>query len=147
MNISSAITIEHAPFAALKLSYYPPPTPGKVEGIIGSILYSLATNFGNVLDPAETDFAFDKPANFIDMESGRDLYIDPAAARETYRRNFSLHDEQLRRTCRELGIDVYTLLTSQPLELSLFDFLQARLHAGRSGRLSASRTGNRGAAS
>lgn len=100
-----------------------------------------------VLDPAETNFAFDKPANFIDMESGRDLYIDPAAARETYRQNFNRHDEQLRRTCRELGIDLYTLLTAQPLELSLFDFLQARLHAGRSGRLSASRTGNRGIAS
>src|SRR4029077_4113317 len=34
-----------------------------------------------VLDPAELDFTFDKPATFVDMESGRDLYIDPTTAR------------------------------------------------------------------
>ena len=34
-----------------------------------------------VLDPAELEFYFDKPAMFIDMESGRDLYVDPTSAR------------------------------------------------------------------
>jgi uncharacterized protein (DUF58 family) len=92
-----------------------------------------------VLDAAEVDFSFDKPVTFVDMESGRDLYIDPSAARAVYRKNFAEHDEQLRRTCRELGINVYTLATSQPLELALFDFLQSRLHGGRG----VTRTGNR----
>jgi hypothetical protein len=44
-----------------------------------------------VLDPAELEFEFDKAAMFVDMESGRDLYIDPKTAREQYRRNFSHH--------------------------------------------------------
>jgi uncharacterized protein (DUF58 family) len=83
-----------------------------------------------ILDPAETDFAFDKPTTFVDMESGRDLYIDPAAARETYRRNFAEHDQRTRRLCAELGIDFYPLGTAQPLELALFDFLQSRLRTG-----------------
>ena len=93
-----------------------------------------------VLDPAELEFDFDKPAMFIDMESGRDLYVDPAGARANYQRNFAQHAEKIERACRELGIDHYRLSTAQPLELALFDFLQSRLH--RSGR-AVSRTGNR----
>src|SRR5438034_8946809 len=37
-----------------------------------------------VLDPAEVAFKFDLPAMFHDMESGRMLFIDPAAARQEY---------------------------------------------------------------
>src|SRR5687768_12985682 len=44
-----------------------------------------------VLDPAETEFGFARPMTFVDMESGKDLYVDPAAAREQYRKNFSKH--------------------------------------------------------
>src|SRR5687767_10230892 len=44
-----------------------------------------------VLDPAELDFRFDKAATFVDMESGRNLYIDPATARAQYVKNFSQH--------------------------------------------------------
>lgn len=100
-----------------------------------------------VLDPAEMAFSFDKPVTFVDMESGRDLYIDPSAARGDYRRNFERHDEQLRRACRELGIDVHMLATSQPLELALFDFLQSRLHAHRAVTRTGNRAANRGATS
>src|SRR3954469_6698923 len=46
-----------------------------------------------VLDPAELEFNFDKAATFIDLESGRDLYIDPGVARQQYQRNFSEHAE------------------------------------------------------
>ncbi len=41
-----------------------------------------------VLDPAELEFRFDKPAMFVDLETGRDLYVDPQAAREKYRDPF-----------------------------------------------------------
>ena len=84
-----------------------------------------------VLDPAETDFNFDKPAMFFDLESGKNLYVDPAAARAAYRGNFERHAEGLRQVCRDLGIDYYPVSTAQPLELALFDFLQSRLHSGR----------------
>ena len=84
-----------------------------------------------VLDPAELEFDFDKAAMFVDMETGRDLYIDPKTAREQYRRYFSQHADEIARTCRELGIDYYRLATSQPLELALFDFLQSRVNARR----------------
>jgi uncharacterized protein (DUF58 family) len=84
-----------------------------------------------VLDPAEIDFSFDKAANFVDLETGKDLYIDPIAARAQYQANFQKHASAVEATCRDLGIDLYTLSTDRPLELALFDFLHSRLHAGR----------------
>jgi uncharacterized protein (DUF58 family) len=94
-----------------------------------------------VLDPAEVEFTFGKPAVFVDMESGRDLYVDPEAARAQYQRSFTRHADELARTCRDLGIDLYPMPTTRPLELALFDFLQARQRTGR--RLF--RAGNRAA--
>jgi uncharacterized protein (DUF58 family) len=84
-----------------------------------------------VLDPSEVDFSFEKAAMFLDMETGRDLYVDPALIRAKYRGNFAKHAAELERACADLGVSVYPLVTSQPLELALFDYLQARLHAGR----------------
>jgi uncharacterized protein (DUF58 family) len=84
-----------------------------------------------VLDPSELDFNFERPAMFFDLESGKNLYVDPGAARAQYQRNFTEHAEGLRQVCRDLGIDYYPLNTAQPLELALYDFLQSRLHSGR----------------
>jgi uncharacterized protein (DUF58 family) len=84
-----------------------------------------------VLDPAEIDFGFDKAATFVDLESGRDLYIDPNMARGMYKANFAKHAEGLEKMCRDLGVALHGLPTSRPLELALFDFLQSRAHAGR----------------
>jgi uncharacterized protein (DUF58 family) len=92
-----------------------------------------------VLDPAELEFRFDNAAMFLDLESGRDLYIDPVLAREDYLRNLREHNEALTRICQELGIEYFQASTARPLELALFDFLRARLHAGRQ----AARTGRR----
>ncbi len=87
-----------------------------------------------VLDPAEIEFRFDHAAMFVDLESGRDLYVDPAAAREEYLRNMQRHGEAVTRICQELGIEYFQTSTTRPLELALFDFLRARLHVGRRGR-------------
>jgi uncharacterized protein (DUF58 family) len=95
-----------------------------------------------VLDPAEVEFDFAKPAMFVDMESGRDLFIDPSAARADYQRRFAAHAAEVEKLCRELGIGLHRLVTSQPLELALYDFMQSRLHAGRQ----VARAGNRSAA-
>ena len=84
-----------------------------------------------VLDPAEVAFTFEEPAMFRDLESGRDLYVDPAAAREQYLRRFEQHRQGIHDACRGLGIDFYEATIDRPLELVLFDFLHARLRRGR----------------
>lgn len=84
-----------------------------------------------VLDPGEVDFAFDRAATFHDLESGRDMYVDPASARREYLRRFEEHDQQLRTLCAELGIEYVWMRTDRPLETALFQLLTAQLKTGR----------------
>lgn len=84
-----------------------------------------------VLDPAEIEFAFQDSVIFEDLESGRQLYVDPHAVRQTYHQRFAEHASAIQATCNRLGIDYYVLSTDRPLELALFDFLNSRLRRGR----------------
>ncbi len=84
-----------------------------------------------VLDPAELIFDFAEPARFVDVETGRDVFIDPALARKDYRAQFDAHLTAIRATCQQLGITHLQLSTAQPLELALFDFLKARSARGK----------------
>ena len=83
-----------------------------------------------ILDPAEVNFRFTTPAMFHDIESGRDLYIDPAAARESYLRKFAEHAALLERSCVDLGIEYQSITTDRPLDLVLFDLLKERMRRG-----------------
>ena len=49
----------------------------------------------NILDPAELSFTFDKANLFQDIESGRDLYIDPHLARKEYLKRLESHLSQV----------------------------------------------------
>ncbi len=84
-----------------------------------------------VLDPAERTFDFDQAARFLDMETGRDLFLDPSLARADYVRRLEAHVESVRASCEGLGISHVLLDTSKPLELALFDFLKARSVRGK----------------
>jgi uncharacterized protein (DUF58 family) len=84
-----------------------------------------------VLDPAERGFQFDGPAMFHDLESDRELYIEPAAARATYLKRFREHQAGIERTCARLGVDYFDVPTDKPLELVLFDFLRSRTACGQ----------------
>lgn len=84
-----------------------------------------------ILDPAEIDFPFAEAAMFLDVETGRELYIDPELARQQYRSRFAAHAAQLKEMCQRLGVDLYDLPTNQPLEQALFDLLHARMRRGR----------------
>lgn len=88
-----------------------------------------------VLDPAEVAFEFATPAMYRDMESGREVYVDPGAARAEYLKRFSAHADEIQKACSDLGIEYESVTTDQPLELVLFDLLKARMRrAGRPNR-------------
>lgn len=84
-----------------------------------------------VLDPAEVEFPFGEESLFFDLESGRELSVDPQAMRESYRERFSAHARDLARACHQLGVDLFTLTTDQPLDATLFDLLHSRIRRGR----------------
>ncbi len=84
-----------------------------------------------VLDPAELDFNFSTAARFQDLESGRDLFLEPSLARSDYQRRLNEHLAAVRAICQRLGISHVQLSTAQPLEMALFDFLKVRADRGK----------------
>lgn len=76
-----------------------------------------------ILDPAE--YALDLSASSMlrDMETGKEMYIDPAAARADYRLRFDKHEAQVLDICHRRNARLLTLFTDQPLETGLLEFV------------------------
>ncbi len=84
-----------------------------------------------VLDPAELTFGFEDPAQFRDAETGREMYVNPAAARAEYLRRFGEHAAEVSQACADLGVGYDLVATDRPLDGVLFDLLKARERRGR----------------
>jgi uncharacterized protein (DUF58 family) len=80
-----------------------------------------------VLDPSELNFKFADSMMFEDIESGRNLFIDPVTARNGYLRRLNEHLTRLQSVLARLGGTCVRLETSQPLEVALFDLLHMRM--------------------
>src|SRR5581483_3593384 len=57
-----------------------------------------------VLDPNELAFDFHRAMLCRDVESGRDVYLDPETVRADYQRRFEEHSQAVEKICRRLGI-------------------------------------------
>ena len=89
----------------------------------------------HVLDPAEAQFEFSDAAIFEDIENGRKLYVDAAAARKSYLGKFRAHCAEARSACERHGIGYVQLTTDRPLEIALFDFLRQRMERSKRRRV------------
>jgi len=79
-----------------------------------------------VLDPAELDFPFESAMRFDGLEGLSELRAEPAAVRTAYLEEFGKYLRQLRRGCREQGVDYILLRSDQPLGVVLAAYLSAR---------------------
>lgn len=79
-----------------------------------------------VLDPSEAELNFSTAALFEDAESGRTVYVDPAAAREDYAARFRAHQQELAAIAAQLGAGFHSLLSDLPLEHGFLKFFQER---------------------
>ncbi len=84
-----------------------------------------------VLDPNELAFNFDREMLLQDVESQQDVYLDPEAVRSEYQSRLQAHTEGVQAICRKLGFAFQRVVTDQPLELALFDFLKSRSRRGQ----------------
>ena len=91
-----------------------------------------------VLDPAETQLALEQAARFRDLESEREMFIDPQTTQVVYQRRFGEHQQQLRKICMRLGIDLVQMLTDDRLENALFELLAIQTRSGLRSRRSRS---------
>jgi uncharacterized protein (DUF58 family) len=84
-----------------------------------------------VLDPNEINFDFQNAMLFKDVESQKEIYLDPAATRAEYQRQLQSHTAGIEGICQKLGFAFHRVLTNQPLDLALHDFLRSRNRRGK----------------
>lgn len=84
-----------------------------------------------VLDSAELEFPFEEANMVHDLESGRNMYVEPADIRAQYKANFDAHEMNIREACQRLGAGYSRMLTTEPLETGLFDVLRSQMQRGR----------------
>jgi uncharacterized protein (DUF58 family) len=72
-----------------------------------------------VLDPMELDLSHDNNLKMIDMESQRQIFVDPHAAAHDYPRAFERHSRALHEICRGSAARLITLTTTTPFATAL----------------------------
>lgn len=80
----------------------------------------------HILDPQEINPVMKGPAILVDLETDQRLEVIPDYAKTTYRTKINAHIEQLRSRTRALGMDYQLLVTNQPLDLALREYLTLR---------------------
>jgi uncharacterized protein (DUF58 family) len=80
----------------------------------------------HILDPQEITPVLHGPAILVDLETDQKLEVIPDYAKTTYRTRIAAHIEQLRSQSRAFGMDYRLLVTNQPLDLALREYLTLR---------------------
>lgn len=87
-----------------------------------------------ILDPQEVQFSFEAPELFVDLETGRRLYVDPSTMRRDYLKRFGEHLKSVEGICSRLGLVYHRLTTDTPLETVLPEIIRVRMQSRNSGR-------------
>jgi len=80
----------------------------------------------HVLDPKEIRPEFGEPATLVDLETQERMEVTPEYARDEYRQKVDAHIEALRDKTRGSGMDYHLLVTDQPLDDTLREYLSIR---------------------
>ncbi len=84
-----------------------------------------------ILDPNELAFDFNRAMLFQDVESQKDIYLDPETVRAEYQRKLHAHGLGVETICRKLGFAFHRVVTNEPMDVALFNFLQSRNRRGK----------------
>ncbi len=80
----------------------------------------------HVMDPAELRPVFKGPSVLVDLETQQRLEVIPEYAKNAYRQKIDAHIEELRNKTKAAGMDYQLLMTDQPLDLVLRQYLTIR---------------------
>jgi uncharacterized protein (DUF58 family) len=78
------------------------------------------------LDPAELEFPFSSPSQFLGLESEGRLNLDPRALRQAYLDSIQEHIGQVEQITRKFRFDYLVLNTSEPMGPALSHFMAQR---------------------
>ena len=79
-----------------------------------------------ILDPVELDLEIGQMAEFLDLETGEKLEIDPSAARLAYKQELQKLIDQCREKCAVLNVDYRLVTTEQSFEDFVHQYLAER---------------------
>ncbi len=79
-----------------------------------------------IFDPEEMKPSFHGPVILIDMESGEEMEVTPEYARDEYPARRDAHVEAMRSGARGFGMEHALLVTDQPLDAALREYLAVR---------------------
>ncbi len=80
----------------------------------------------HLLDPQELAFDYDRPRQFEDVETGRQIPVIPERIREGYRDQVTRHVAELSRLLGESRVDYCQVDTRRPLDHALYEYLSRR---------------------
>ena len=80
----------------------------------------------HILDPEEIRPVLKGPALLVDLETDQQIEVIPEYTKTTYRAKMEAHIEQLRTRTRGAGMDYRLLVTNQPLDEALREYLSLR---------------------
>jgi len=80
----------------------------------------------HILDPQEIKPDLRGPAVLVDLETDQRIEVIPDYVKTTYRTKIDTHIEQLRSRTRAAGMDYQLLVTDQPLDAALREYLSLR---------------------
>ncbi len=79
-----------------------------------------------VLDPHELEFPFKQTTLFEGLEDYPEVLTEPRALRERYLEEVKKFTDQVKKGCRDMGVDYQLLNTGDRLDVTLSTFLAAR---------------------
>jgi uncharacterized protein (DUF58 family) len=85
----------------------------------------------HILDPMEVDLSFKKGAEFVDMETGETVVVDPRAIADNYREVFGKFLEGYRKPCAEMNVDYRMVKTDEPFDTFVRAYLEERKRFSR----------------
>jgi uncharacterized protein (DUF58 family) len=80
----------------------------------------------HILDPQEIRPELKGPAILVDLETDREMEVVPEYTKTIYRAKMQTHIEQLSSRARAAGMDYHLLVTDQPLDTALREYLSLR---------------------
>jgi uncharacterized protein (DUF58 family) len=79
-----------------------------------------------ILDPVELELTVDRVAEFVDMETGEKLELDPQLARLAYKEELQRAIDTCRERCTQLNVDYRLVSTAQSYEDFIHQYLADR---------------------
>ena len=80
----------------------------------------------HILDPQEIRPVMKGSSVLVDLETDQKIEVIPEYVKTTYRAKIDAHIEQLRSRARAAGMDYQLLVTNQPLDQALREYLSLR---------------------